>query len=77
MDTSKLAVGQDLYMMHGRRFRVVKVTKVMPHGVEMKTSFGPMRFDTNGKACDCSGWELALKHPDDRDPWELYWRDAF
>jgi hypothetical protein len=66
MDTKTLVVGQDAYMLREGRFKSVKLTKIAPSGVETKTSCGSMRFDTNGKACDGSGWELTLEHPDDK-----------
>jgi hypothetical protein len=78
MDMTKtLVVGQDAYMKSGDCFKHAKVTKVLSDGVEMKTASGPLRFDTTGKACDGSGWELILEHPDDRDPWERYWEEAW
>ena len=66
MDRIKLVVGQDVYMMRTGCLSLAKVTKITSSGVELKTTRGPMVFDTNSKACDGSDWELTLEDPDEK-----------
>jgi hypothetical protein len=64
--TSKLVVGEQISIRCDiGRFKGASVTKVLPDGVEMKTTSGPVMFDTNGNACDGSGWKLMLEWLDE------------
>jgi hypothetical protein len=66
MDTTKLVVAQHICIRYDiGRFKSANVTKVLSDGVEVKTTSGPVRFDTNGKACDGSGWKLMLEWLDE------------
>jgi hypothetical protein len=56
MDTTTLAVGQDVYMISGPYGNKGKVVKITPWGIEVRTVGRELfRFNHEGKACDSEG----------------------
>jgi hypothetical protein len=71
MDTTKLVVGQVVYMLSGIYIAKGKVVNSAPWGVEVKiidgvrnTRAARLYFDRDGKACNASGGALTAD-----DPW--------
>ena len=82
MDTTKLVVGQDVFMRSGQVGNWAKVVKVTPTGVTVESdpTHGSelIRFDENGTACDSSDicnsgvWEDSKIPGTSSGPWKLY-----
>lgn len=83
MDTTKLVVGQDVFMRSGRVGNWAKVVKVTPTGVIVESDpvYGSelIRFDENGTACDSSDicnnysvWGDSKIPGTSSGPWKLY-----
>ena len=64
MDTQKLVVGQDVYLLSGVYCTKGKVVKVTPSGVEVHDAIELFGFDIYGEGCDghktheCGPWEI-------------------
>ena len=79
MDTRKLVVGQDVYMVSGGVYaNAGKVVKVTPSGmVEVQVGVNLLRFNNEGKACDSEGkayheWDAFSSWATfEGGPWEL------
>ena len=70
MDTSKLVVGQDVYVLNGATHNKGQVVKVTPSDVVVQTDFHSLRFDREGKWLDGEG-----EWPDGGEecgPWHLW-----
>jgi hypothetical protein len=50
VDTTKLVVGQDVYMSSGCYWNEGKVVKVTPSGVDVQTAHELLHFDANGRS---------------------------
>jgi hypothetical protein len=83
MDTQKLVIGQDVYMIAGPYICLGKVVEVMLSGTVVRTEVQSnitrpgelLRFDQNGKQCDNNGRAYDIWANDvgthEAGPWRL------